>query len=218
MTLLSQLEDTPTQWTTTKEEALKDALQDGTLTINTEGIQIGGTAITASASEINLLDGVTATTAELNILDGVTATASELNALDGITATATELNYTDGVTSAIQTQLDAKAASSHTHTKSDLTDVADFLLESEVDTDIKTLLLPANTTISTFGATIVDDADASTARATLGVGKSQIETDLDSDNSSADTAYAPLVLYNTDETPPAASGFPVGTVYIQYTA
>ena len=40
---------------------------------------------------------------------GITATAAELNTLDGITATVTELNYTDGVTSAIQTQLDAKA-------------------------------------------------------------------------------------------------------------
>ena len=40
---------------------------------------------------------------------GVTATAAELNVLDGITASTTELNYVDGVTSAIQTQLDAKA-------------------------------------------------------------------------------------------------------------
>ena len=46
---------------------------------------------------------------------GVTATAAELNALDGITATVTELNYVDGVTSNIQTQLNGKAASSHTH-------------------------------------------------------------------------------------------------------
>lgn len=38
------------------------------------------------------------------------------------------------------------------------------------------------------------------------------------DNSSADTAYVPMVLYNTDDTPPAASGFPVGTLYVQYTA
>ena len=36
---------------------------------------------------------------------GITATASELNRLDGITATTKELNYTDGVTSNIQTQL-----------------------------------------------------------------------------------------------------------------
>lgn len=46
---------------------------------------------------------------------GVTSTAAELNSLDGITATVTELNYVDGVTSNIQTQLNGKAASSHTH-------------------------------------------------------------------------------------------------------
>lgn len=40
----------------------------------------------------------------------VTATAAELNILDGVTATTTELNYVDGVTSAIQTQLDGKQA------------------------------------------------------------------------------------------------------------
>lgn len=46
---------------------------------------------------------------------GITATAAELNKLDGVTATATELNYVDGVTSNIQTQLNGKAASNHTH-------------------------------------------------------------------------------------------------------
>ena len=46
---------------------------------------------------------------------GITATAAELNKLDGVTATATELNYVDGVTSNIQTQLNNKAPSSHTH-------------------------------------------------------------------------------------------------------
>jgi len=56
-------------------------------------------SVTATASELNIMDGVTATTAELNILDGVTATASELNILDGVTATAAELNILDGVTS-----------------------------------------------------------------------------------------------------------------------
>lgn len=103
--------------------------------------KIDGTAVTSSAAELNILDGVTATAAELNILDGVTATAAELNLVDGsvagtivnskavvygaagqvnattlqiagtsITATAAELNYVNGVTSAIQTQLNARAA------------------------------------------------------------------------------------------------------------
>ena len=53
---------------------------------------------------------VTSTAAELNILDGVTSTAAELNILDGVTSTAAELNYVDGVTSAIQTQMDTKAS------------------------------------------------------------------------------------------------------------
>jgi hypothetical protein len=64
--------------------------------------------IGASTAELNTLIGITATASELNILDGVTSTASELNILDGATLTTTELNYVDGVTSAIQTQLDGK--------------------------------------------------------------------------------------------------------------
>ena len=42
-------------------------------------------------------------------ISDLTATAAELNILDGVTATTAELNYTDGVTSNIQTQLNAKA-------------------------------------------------------------------------------------------------------------
>ena len=81
------------------------------------------TDVTASAAELNVLDGITATTSELNILDGVTATASEINILDGATLSTTELNYVDGVTSSIQTQIDGKAASAHTHLLADVTDV-----------------------------------------------------------------------------------------------
>ena len=59
--------------------------------------------------------GITATASELNKMDGITATTAELNKLDGVTATTTEINYLDGVTSGIQSQLDAKSSSSHTH-------------------------------------------------------------------------------------------------------
>lgn len=54
-----------------------------TLAIADSGLKLGagaGTAVTATAAELNILDGVTSTAAELNILDGVTATAAELNA------------------------------------------------------------------------------------------------------------------------------------------
>ena len=68
-------------------------------TLNVTSPQLGGVAVTSTAAELNLLDGVTSTTAELNILDGVTATAAEINLLDGVTATTAELNILDGVTS-----------------------------------------------------------------------------------------------------------------------
>jgi hypothetical protein len=76
--------------------------------VNATSIKISGTAITSSAAELNILDGVTSSTAELNILDGVTAGFADINKLTGLTTTATELGYVHDVTSAIQTQLNAK--------------------------------------------------------------------------------------------------------------
>ncbi len=72
----------------------KDLYIDGTAHV--DAINFNGTAITATAAELNILDGVTATASELNILDGVTSTAAELNILDGVTSTASELNLVDG--------------------------------------------------------------------------------------------------------------------------
>jgi len=93
----------------------------GTATLPTAVVttlSLGGTTITSTGTELNILDGVTASTAELNYVDGVTsniqtqldakgtvsslsdlsvtATASELNILDGVTSTASELNLVDG--------------------------------------------------------------------------------------------------------------------------
>ena len=84
---------------------------DVTGSLDLGSLIIGGTTVTATGAELNILDGVTSTTAELNILDGVTATTAELNILDGVTATTAELNYVDGVTSNVQTQLDSKVTS-----------------------------------------------------------------------------------------------------------
>lgn len=56
---------------------------------------------TISAADNNVTINTT------DIVD-VTASAAEINVLDGITATTTELNYVSGVNSGIQTQLDSK--------------------------------------------------------------------------------------------------------------
>ena len=37
------------------------------------GLKLGGTLVTATAAELNIMDGVTATAAEINLIDGGTA-------------------------------------------------------------------------------------------------------------------------------------------------
>lgn len=103
------------------------------------------TDVTASATEVNVLDGIEATTIELNYLSGVTsgiqnqidthnhelsdivdvtATPLELNILDGVTITTSELNYLSGSTSNVQDQIDGKASSIHTHNLGDISDIS----------------------------------------------------------------------------------------------
>ena len=76
--LISDADNTDDLGSSLKE--WKDLYVDGTAYI--DAIDLNGTAITADAGELNILDGAT-----LNV---------------------TELNYVDGVTSAIQTQIDGK--------------------------------------------------------------------------------------------------------------
>jgi hypothetical protein len=56
---------------------------------------------------------------------------------------------------------------------------AQVLTTGNTDADILTLSLPASTTISAFGATLVDDADAAAARTTLGVDASGTDNSTD---------------------------------------
>ena len=67
------------------------------------------------------------------------------------------------------TKLDGIEASADVTDTANVT-AAGALMDSEVDADIKTLVLPASTTISAFGRTLIDDAAASNARTTLGLG------------------------------------------------
>ncbi len=82
-----------------------------------EGFSIGGTAVTSTAAELNILDGVTSTAAELNLVDGSAAgtianskaliygAGGQVNATTlqiggaSITASVAELNILDGMTS-----------------------------------------------------------------------------------------------------------------------
>ncbi len=99
------------------------------VTIPTSGLNINGTAVTASAAELNYVDGVTSAiqtqingkqatiTGAATTITGSNLTASRALVSDSSgkvavsAVSSTEVGYLDGVTSAIQTQLDSKPAS-----------------------------------------------------------------------------------------------------------
>lgn len=106
-------------------------------TSSTLGLVKSGTDITVDSSgNVSVNDNSHNHTVS-NISD-LTATASELNVLDGITANTTELNYIDGVTSNIQTQLDGKSSNGHTHDDRYYTETEmDTKLNAKLNTSLK---------------------------------------------------------------------------------
>tara|TARA_B100000287_G_scaffold15952_1_gene16114 strand:- start:6689 stop:9616 length:2928 start_codon:yes stop_codon:yes gene_type:complete len=114
-------------------------------------LTLGSTAVTSTAAELNILDGVTSTTAELNILDGVTASTAELNILDGVTSTASELNLVDGITAGTVSASLAVIADSN----KDVTGFRNVTLTGELDA--ATLDISGNADID--GTTNLDDVD-----------------------------------------------------------
>ena len=101
------------------------------VTVNALGHVVSGTS-----SPLPLSKGGTGATTAAAALSafGVTATAAEINVLDDITATTVELNYVDGVTSNIQTQLNNKSDSGHTHDDR-------YYTETETDTLLAGILM-----------------------------------------------------------------------------
>jgi len=137
-------------------------------------------ALTATATELNLLDGVsglvqadftklaaiTSTATELNLLDGVTglvqadftklaavdASATELNLLDGITAIADEDNMASDSATALATQQSIKAYVDSQVTAQDLDFQGDSGGALNIDLDSETMTIAGGTGIDTSGS------------------------------------------------------------------
>jgi len=82
----------------------------GEIVIGAGNLNYGGTAITSTGAELNLLDGVSGLVkADLTKLAAVTGSAAELNTLTGVTAVVAELNALDLGSTAIGTAIASKA-------------------------------------------------------------------------------------------------------------
>lgn len=90
-----------------------DDLFDGTTAVTGIDINSGsidGTPIGAASASTGAFTTLSASSTFTLGGTAVTSTAAELNLLDGVTATTAEINYLDGVTSNIQTQLNSAAS------------------------------------------------------------------------------------------------------------
>ena len=188
---------TPVDTNTNTQRAIHDTPVDGSTTTSISSNWAFDNVKTAVPTSALFTDTNTQRAIHDTPVNGSTTTSISSNwAFDNVktpvptsalfTDTNTEYTVGDGgltqnnFTNADHTKLNGIEASA------DVTDAANVtsagaLMDSEVDSDIKTLSLPANTTISAFGRTLVDDAAASNARTTLGLGTAA---------TTASTAYA----------------------------
>jgi uncharacterized protein YqgQ len=155
----------------TKADSAQQPPSEGAF-VNGDKTKLDGIEVSADVTDATnvtaagaLMDSEVTNLAQVKAFDSSDyATAAQGTTADSAQQPPSEGAFVDGD----KTKLDG------IETGADVTDTANVtaagaLMDSEVDADIKTLSLPASTTISTFGASLVDDADAATARTTLGV-------------------------------------------------
>lgn len=170
--------------------AVENSMLAGSIANNkltNSAITIAGTSTSlgGSITQATILDGSTVISSSMSVTalsdvssvgSGAIITSAERTKLGGIEASA-DVTDTTNVRAAgalmddeVTNLAEVKAFSSADYATAAQGTKADAALpEADVDADIKTLSLPANTTISAFGASLVDDANASAARTTLGV-------------------------------------------------
>lgn len=150
--------------------------------------------INAAISNLNTLVGDEAVATQIdNAINsvtlsslGVTATAAELNKLDGVTATTAELNYVDGVTSNIQTQLNAKAASGHTHSAY----VNQNAFSNVVVGSTTVTADNATDTLTLAGSNVTLTPDATNDKVTIGITKDNVVAALGYTPPTTNTTYS----------------------------
>ena len=128
----------------------------------------------------------------------------------GVTATATELNYMDGVTSNVQTQLNGKAASNHSHSTA-TTSAAGFLRQLNGSTSN---FLRGDGTWATPTATVTDGSITTAKLATDAVTSAKIATNAVTADGIAAGAVGTSELASNAVTL-AKLGSDVGTVAVQ---
>lgn len=186
-------------------------------------------AITANTAKVGITtdqaNAITANTAKNSYPSGDATKVGRISVTQAVDLDTMESNI---ATNNAKISFDSTSSSklSGIEAGADVTDTANVtaagaLMDSEVDADIKTLSLPANTTISTFAKTILDDADASAVRTTIGAGTSDLalgttsSTALAGDTTTISGSQASAIIANTAKnTYPSADATKVGFISV----